>query len=289
VSPTSAPPLIARLGHEADRARRGAMLALRSFDPRIRALPDFVVIGAQKSGTSSLYARLSSHPSVVPALRKELHFFDRAPAPLRRYRSFFPHQGALDRAAARTGRGVTGEATPFYLFHPAVPARIHAVVPAARLVVLLREPVSRAISSYHHAVRRGFESRPIEAALDPAAAEVLPPATDVGWYDDVASPARRRGYLARGRYAEQLERWFAQFPREQFLVLESGAMRVAGVPPDVCAFLGLAVHESAATLDRNIGAYAPPPAHLVATLREYYRPHNARLFELLDTDFGWPA
>lgn len=279
----------ARLVHQADRAWRGLRLVGARVDPRARALPGFVVIGAQKAGTSSLYGQLAAHPSVLPALRKEVHFFDRPPGPPARYRAWFPRQAALDARTARTGFALTGEATPFYLFHPAVPERLRAVVPDARLIAVLRDPVARAISGYHHAVRMGHESRPIAEALDPDAAEVLAPAADVAWYDASSCPARRRGYLARGRYAEQLERWLAVFPREQLLVLDSDALRGGRVPAEVLTFLGLPAADPPTVADRNVGGYARPAADLESRLREYFAPYDARLASLLGIEIPWAS
>lgn len=275
-----------RLAHQLDRARRGAQLAAAHLDPRPRALPDFVIVGAQKAGTSSLYGQLAAHPSVVPALRKEVHFFDRRPARLARYRAWFPTRATLALVAERTGRGITGEATPYYLCHPAVPQRLRDAVPEARIIVVLRDPVARAISGYHHCVRHG-ERRPIDVALDPANAEVLPPASDVRWYDSPHSPLRNCGYLARGRYAEQLERWFAVFPREQILVLDSEVLRAGRIPDTVLSFLELPGDDVPVVADRNVGSYPPPATALEAELREYFRPHNERLVSLLGVELPW--
>lgn len=287
MSPAPDPTPADRISHQADRAWRGVRLAVARLDPRERALPDFVVIGAQKAGTSSLYGQLSAHPSVVPALRKEVHFFDRAPTSLARYRAWFPRRATIERVAVRTGRGITGEATPFYLCHPAVPSRLRAAVPDARLIAVLRDPVARAISGYHHAVRVGDEARPIEVALDPAAAETLPPASDAAWYDAAGCPLRLHGYLARSRYAEQLERWLTVFPREQLLVLDSDALRGGRVPDPVLEFLDLPASGATAVPDRNVGAYAVPASGLEAVLREYFRPHDEHLASLLGIELPW--
>ena len=282
--PTSPP---ARLAHQIDRAWRALRLTAARVDPRARALPDFVVIGAQKAGTSSLYGQLSAHPSVVPALRKEVHHFDRSPAVVAPYRAWFPRRATLDRVAARTGRAITGEATPFYLCHPAVPTRMRPVVPDVRLIAVLRDPVARAISGYHHAVRVGDEDRPIERALDPTAVEDLPPATDAAWYDAPDCPLRLHGYLARGRYAEQLERWFSVYPRAQVLVLDSDALRGGRVPDAVLEFLDLPVPSVAAVADRNVGAYTAAASDLESVLRDYFRPHDERLSSLLGVELPW--
>jgi hypothetical protein len=257
--------------------------------PRPRALPDFLVLGAQKAGTSSLYGQLAAHPSVLPALRKEVHHFDRAPARLRPYRAWFPRQASLDALAARTGRAVTGEATPFYLLHPAAPARTRAAVPDARLIVVLRDPVARAVSGFHHAVRVGDEHRPIEVALDPDEAESLAPPSAVAWYDSPRCPARLRGYLARGHYADQIDRWLAEYPRDQMLVIDSLALRGGRAPAEVLRFLDLPDGGVAPVEDRNVGVYESPPPALAARLRDHFAPHDARLASLLGIEIPWSA
>jgi hypothetical protein len=270
------------------RARDDVIVRSRMLGSAPRPLPEFVVLGAQKAGTSTLYAGLAAHPQVVPALRKEVHAFDTGPVDARRYRANFPTLAA--RAAVERATGlpaITGEATPFYLFHPLAPARAHAVIPDALLVVVLRDPVARAVSGYHHAVRFGDERRPIELALDPGREEPLAPPDDARSYDSRRSAARRRGYLARGRYAEQLERWFAHYPREQVLVLESGALRAPDGWRTVQAFLDIDDHPRPAPHDRNVGAYGPPPAAVVDRLRGYFAPHDERLFELLGARYDW--
>jgi len=246
------------------RARRAAgpaVVATRRWGAHGRVLPDFVVLGAQKSGTTTLYTQLTRHPAVMPALRKEVHYFDAAPRPIEWYRAFFPRRRAMEARAATVGHAVTGEATPFYLVHPGAPTRLRAAVPHARLVVVLRDPVERAVSGYHHAVRMGDELRPIEVALDPANVEVLPDAVD--WYDDPDCPARRRGYLVRGRYAEQLERWFTALSRAQVLVLETRELAGGVALAKTLEFLGLPTTAvDAARASRRPGASRPLPVSL---------------------------
>ncbi len=129
------------------RLRRRARLATAGA----RRLPDFLVIGAQRAGSTSLFAQLCAHPGVAAPSHKEIHYFDlqsfRGP---RWYRSHFPP------VASSRGR-ITGEASPYYLFHPAVPARVAEALPEVRLIALLRDPVARAYSHYQLSVRDGHE------------------------------------------------------------------------------------------------------------------------------------
>ena len=246
-------------------------------------LPHFLVIGAQKSGTTSLYRLLGRHPEVVRARHKELHFFDREHARGRRWYERqlpSPLRVFVRRLAGR--RTLCGEATPAYLALPEVPARVRALLPDARLVALLRDPTRRAISHYHHRVRNHGESRPIAEVLD---AELLRAAQSG---ESSLSPL---GYLARGHYARQLERWLALFPRAQILVLPAEPFYADPAPTvrRVADFVGLASFDprrnAGAFRVRHAGRYARPPADLVARLDDHFAPHNERLLALLGSDF----
>ncbi|MBM3671151.1 MAG: sulfotransferase domain-containing protein [Actinobacteria bacterium] len=261
------------------RTGASVLLATRIPTTRWRALPDFVIIGAQKAGTTSLYEGLVDHPDVGRAFRKEVHFFDTTRYPsLGWYRRHFPFE--------REGR-LTGESSPYYLFHPAVPARMKRVVPDVRLIAILRDPVARAISQYHHARHWGFDDRPIDEALDPAHQDELAPPADEAWYDRHDSPARERAYLARGCYDEQLARWLEVFDHDRLLLLDSSELDGGSAIPAAHRFLGLREHAVTAVPHRNVGAYEESDAALVERLREHFRPHNDRLLEVTGRAFRW--
>jgi hypothetical protein len=272
------------------RARRAAgpvVVASRRWNAHGRVLPDFVILGAQKSGTTTLYGQLARHPAVMPALRKEVHFFDAPPRPIEWYRAFFPRRRALEARRQAVGHAVTGEATPFYLMHPLASVRLRAALPRARLVAILRDPVERAVSGYHHAVRMGHETRAIEVALDPENEETRPYVEE--GYDDPACPTRLRGYLARGHYAEQLTRWFAQVGRERVLVLETRELAGGAALAKTLDFLGLPATGLESGSDRNVGRYEPPAPEVEQRLRDYFKDHNETLFTLLGCRFDWPT
>jgi hypothetical protein len=261
------------------RAGAAALLATRIPTTRWRALPDFVIIGAQKAGTTSLYEGLVEHPDVRRAFRKEVHFFDTPHYPnLGWYRRHFPidHEGRL-----------TGESSPYYLFHPTVPTRMKRVLADVRLIAILRDPVARAISQYHHARAWGFDDRPINDALDPAQQDELAPPSDEAWYDRPDSPARERAYLARGHYADQLTRWLEVFDNERFLLLDSTELDAGSAIPAAQRFLGLSDRPVPSVPHRNVGAYEEPDATLIGRLREYFAPHNDRLIAVAGRAFPW--
>jgi len=133
-------------------------------------MPDFLIIGATKSGTMSLYRMIASHPQVMPAKSKECAFFNRdlyaRPLGGLWYRSHFPNVLHRHRLSRLHGRKIlTGEATPNYLFSPHAPGRVKATLPDARLIVTLRNPVDRAYSAYCMHIRNNLESLTFEDAI----------------------------------------------------------------------------------------------------------------------------
>jgi hypothetical protein len=246
--------------------------------------PDFIVFGAQKSGTTSLYRYLTAHPSVAPAAEKQLDFFSHA-AFHRGYEWY------LSRFSEREPGVLSGEASPYYMFHPHAPGRIFEFDPNVRLVAILRNPVDRTYSHYQHQVRNHREPLSFEEALSSEADRISGEAEkmmlDATFYSTVH---RRHSYLARSRYAEQLETWFSLFSEEQILVLESGALfeepeKTLG---RATSFLGLSPFRLE-SYDRFMpGSYVEAMApETRERLVEYFRPHNARLCAMLGEEFAW--
>lgn len=184
---------------------------------RAGRLPDFLVVGAAKSGTTSLARHLRTHPDVYIPLKKELHFFNND-ANFALGPEWYAAQFADGASAAQVG-----EATPTYMYNPLAVERMHDLVPGARLMVMLRHPVERAYSHYWHMCALGLERRPFDAVIADPDAEAA------------------YGYVARGRYAEQLRRLYSRFPPEQVRVillddLEGDPATVMG---GVCRYLGI--------------------------------------------------
>ena len=252
---------------------------------RLRAEPSFLIVGAQKSGTTSMYNHLVSHPQVRRPLTKEVHYFDvhysRGPA---WYRSNFPLK------AARQGAWITGEATPAYLFHPGAPERVAALLPGARLVVLLRNPVDRAYSHYHHELAKGAETLSFEQALKAEPTRLEGELErQMAEADYFSYNARHYAYLERGMYADQLSRWLAFFPWDQLLVLRSECLFANPGPVlrRVHHFLALD-HLEADDFDvHNDRDYEAMDPGVRGRLVEHYREPNERLFQMLGRSFDW--
>jgi hypothetical protein len=247
-----------------------------------RSLPDAVILGAQKCGTSSLQGYLVQHPGVIAPLRKEVHYFDLNHGQGETwYRAHFGREGEP---------GLNLDASPYYLFHPAVPPRMHALLPEAKLIVLLRDPVRRAYSHYWHERDKGRESLSFEDAIHAEPSRLGQDEVRLASGELEASREHQlHSYLARGRYAEQLERWYALYPRERVLVLrfEDFVREPLAGLNQTLAYLGLSPMTALDLEARNTRKYPPMSDDTAARLREYYAPHNRRLEALLGREMGW--
>ena len=226
----------------------------------------------------------------MPSLRKEVHYFDRnASQDAGWYRAHFPRQSQLKRHHA-----IAVEATPYYLFHPYAPQRARAVVPDARLIALLREPGERAFSQWRHNRRRGVEPLEFQDALDAETDRLA------GEEDRLADPAyvsaahQRFSYVARGRYAEQLERWAASYPGDQLMV--STTDELFGSKQDterrrIREFTGLDPTSPLGPLPTvNVSSERPVPADARRWLDDAFSEPNRRLARLLgDTAPIWAS
>lgn len=266
-----------------------------------RILPDFMVIGAAKCGTTSLFDWICQHPYVVRPTtdgreRKELLYFDYGFAKRPGwYREHFALQSERDAFTAQHGRPfLTGEATATYLTHWWAPKRAAGMVPDAKLIVTLRNPVDRAYSAFHMSRRRKVErSEVFEEAIALEAQRLAPEEaatrSDPHYNPPLPPPLGYWSYLTRSRYDEHISRWFEFFPRDQFLFIEFEQMAAdpQATLDRVYDFLGLPPHQHEAFPQLNTGSYTSMSAETRAALVEYFRPHNARVRELTGMNFGW--
>jgi hypothetical protein len=244
-------------------------------------LPNAIVIGAAKGGTTSVYRWLSRHPDVCASRVKEVKYFN-------------DHydKGACWYAAHFVGDGrksVRVEASPSYLWDPRLPERVRSLLPTPKLVVLLREPVDRAWSQYWMRVRHGWERLSFRDAIRREAdrfglAGPFPADGSVA-----ATVYAHQSYLGKGVYAPQLERWLAAFPRSSFHFIRSEDLfrSPAAVLGELLRFLGLAPLALNDLLPQNAGRYPPLDAEFRHELDACFAASNRRVEQL--TGISWPA
>jgi Sulfotransferase domain len=251
-----------------------------------RGWPSALIIGAQRSGTSSLFNYLARHPHVRAPVTKEVHYFDfHFRKPVLWYRGRFPYSRKL-RAGA-----LTFEASPYYLAHPLVPGRAARLLPEVKLIALLRNPVDRTLSHYHHEVRGGRESLSFAEAIEREAERLAGEEERLGNDPEYYSFNHHRySYTTRGLYLQQLRRWMVHYPRGQLLVLQSEWLfrDPAAATAAVHDFLGLGPFRLPSYRPYYGGHYERAmPEELRAKLVRYFAPHNCELFQWLGEHYDW--
>lgn len=247
-------------------------------------LPDFLCIGAQKAGTSTLHVMLMAHPQVFVPRRKELHYFTlHSGRSIDWYSSFYHDARDLQES---------GEVTPYYLFHPAAAARIRRLLPHVRLILLLRDPVERALSGYFHSVRRGEEKLDIESAFEREETRLE------GAEERLMQVGARHlahqlySYTSRSRYDRQISVYRSLFPSDRMLLVRSEDLvgNTAQTWPAIQRFLGVDPSPWEGELPRrNQGRYSA--AAVPAALRERLRTQLDPTYRAMDVEYGikWNA
>jgi sulfotransferase family protein len=260
----------------------------------LRLTPGFVMVGASRAGTTSLFRALSAHPQVQrPAVNKGVRYFDlNYDRPFAWYQGHFPLAAAARRRAGGLGEPVAFEASGYYMFHPFAIERLAHVLPGVRIVAMLRDPVERAFSAWKHESARGYEWETFETALE------LEDDRLKGEVDRMrADPAyesfchRHHSHRQRGEYADQLERIYACFPREQVHILESE--RFFAQPETeysrLIEFLGLQPFAPRQFDQHNSRPSAPMGDAVRRRLERHYEPYNQHLAELLGHRPAWSS
>ena len=285
------PPLKQRAPHRVKVLGRRLSVAAGQRTSGLRMTPAFVLAGAQRCGTTSLFRALIAHPSVLgPVHHKGVNYFDvnysRGPA---WYQGHFPLR-SVARLRARGSAPITFEASGYYVYHPLAAARLARDLPDVKVLVMLRDPVERAYSAYKHELARGFETEPFERALELEDGRVEPDlARMLADGDHFGFSHRHHSYRRRGQYAEQLQRLVDLVGRERLHVVDSA--RFFDRPREefgrVTDFLGLERHDDIAFDRWNARPGTAMPTAAEAFLREALAPHDVALERLLGERPSW--
>ncbi|MBD1830240.1 tetratricopeptide repeat protein [Microcoleus vaginatus GB1-A2] len=254
----------------------GILPVLQSWNLKPVKVPNFIIIGSQRCGTTSLYTYLAQHPQILTPIKKEMDFFswhfDRG---IDWYLAHFPPMPQGEQF-------LTGEASPSYFDCREAPERLYTAFPEAKLIVLLRNPVDRAISQFYRLTALNWEAR----SLDRAISDEVERLNQNPEYIIGEEPGN---YLARGRYIEFIKNWRNFFPQEQLLILKSEDFYAgaAGTVKQVLEFLDLPEYQLSEYQNANPGSYQPVNQSVRDWLRNYFQPYNQQLEEYLSTNFNW--
>jgi hypothetical protein len=264
-----------------------------------RSRPDFLVIGAKRGGTTSMFNYLMMHEGILGLFpqsrgrKSSDYFFKNLAKGDDWYRSHFHTQGYRDRLASRLGYDpVAGEASPYYMWDPRIASAAHRVNPDLKAVALLRDPVKRAWSHYQERVANGVEPLSFVDALEAeearTAGETERMAADPSYYSEAHD---WYSYQARGVYQPQLENWVSVFPKEQLLVLRSEDLYadVQGTFDTISTFLGVPPVQLPTTRTFGAGKRDPMPEQARQRLEDHFREPNRRLADYLQRDLGWSS
>ncbi|MBE9187132.1 tetratricopeptide repeat protein [Microcoleus sp. LEGE 07076] len=254
----------------------GKMPVLQNWNLKPVKVPNFIIIGSQRCGTTSLYTYLAQHPQILTPIKKEMDFF-----------SWHFHRG-IDWYLAHFplrpegGEFVTGEASPSYFDCREAPDRLYSLFSEAKLIVLLRNPVDRAISHFYRLKGLNWEGR----SLDRAISDEIERLNQNPEYIIGEEPGN---YLARGRYIEFIKNWLAFFPKEQLLILQSEDLYAGAATTvnHVLAFLDLPKYQLSEYQNANPGAYPLVNQSVRHLLSDYFKPYNQELEEYLGRKFDW--
>lgn len=270
------------------RIKKDLKLQLRSLTAVKRNLPDFLIFGAQKCGTTSLYQYLIQHPQIIPAFKKEIKYFDQNPGKsIDWYRSHFPS------ISENSIKLLTGEATPDYIFFPEIAQKVAELIPQIKLIAVFRNPVERAYSQYKYSVWRGFEFASFEEAIDREDERLSAASKNCKQQGEILSineVYRENSYVSRGLYSRQLKYWLKCFPRKQFLFLSTEDLQShpEQTLKKIIRFLEINDFHFDTQKRYHQSPEFPEMEHGIKNkLTGFFKFHNEEFFSLIGEKFNW--
>lgn len=255
----------------------------------LRVLPNFIIIGSMKSGTTSLYYNICQHPCVLKAAYDEIGFFDsNYHLGLNWYRSMFPTKKKMREVEIKEGVSITGEDTPFYFWNPLSAKRILELLPNIKLISILRNPIDRAYSEY--------QDLAITDTNFPSFEEMIEGEIETRTYDELVITEenfetfnQKKSYLLKGIYVDQLKIWNSLFAKKQILTISSEDLKLnpQETLKTIFEFLKLSNYKIETPQYKKQKKYVAMNPETREKLIEFYKPHNERLFKFIGKKFDW--
>ena len=254
----------------------------------LRVLPDFIIIGSMKCGTTSLYYDICEHPCASPAAYDEIGFFDsNFHLGLNWYRSMFPTKRRIEDIRRKEGVAITGEDTPFYFWNPVAAKRIQKLLPNIKLITILRNPIDRAYSEYQDVVSSESNSPSFETFIEN---EINTRKKGIIITEENFEIFNQNdSYLLKGIYVDQLKIWTGLFPKEQIFTLSTESLNSdpTASMESVFQYLNLPDYKIKNPQRQKQKKYAPMDSQTRKLLIEFFKPHNERLFKFIGKKFDW--
>ena len=282
---------------------KGTFRAIGTMTASARPAPDFVIIGTKRGGTTSLYRHMLQHPAVMPMfpsarrlpLKKDIkavRYFDSGfHRSFSWYRGHFPTRASRMLASRRVGgRVVSGEASPYYLFHPLAAERAGHLIPTTKVIILLRNPIDRAFSHYKERRREGIEKLSFEEAIEEEplrlAGEEERLRADPYYY---SYAHEHLSYVAQSLYSRSVARWQRHFSQSSMLVIRSEDLYENGVEvvARVLNFIGLEQAHSQELPKLNATSRSSMEPATRAKLAERFAPDVRELESTLGVELDW--
>ena len=255
----------------------------------IRVIPDFLVIGAKRCGTTSLYQHLPEHPCISKSPYDNMGFFnDNFHLGVNWYKSFFPTTFTRDKIKSKFGGFLAFDVTTKYMEEESTANNVYQTKPNMKIIIILRNPVDRAYSQYHLSVRQTAERRSFEDVVEENMNR-LNKESHEHYEIKPRFSAKEDNYLKKGLYALQLRYWLKIFPRENILTVstEEFESNQQIIYNKIFEFLNISKFEVKNTKKMEKGNYPPIKSETRNLLLDYFRPHNHELFELINMEFDW--
>ena len=255
----------------------------------IRVIPDFLVIGAKRCGTTSLYQHLPEHPCISKSPYDNMGFFnDNFHLGVNWYKSFFPTTFTRNKIKSKFGDFLAFDVTTKYMEEESTANNVYQTKPNMKIIIILRNPVDRAYSQYHLSVRQTAERRSFEDVVEENMNR-LNKESHEHYEIKPRFSAKEDNYLKKGLYALQLKYWLKIFPRENILIVstEEFESNQQIIYNKIFEFLNISKFEVKNTKKMEKGNYLPMKSETRNLLLDYFRPHNHELFELINMEFDW--
>tara|TARA_B100000745_G_scaffold128395_1_gene83715 strand:+ start:1256 stop:2113 length:858 start_codon:yes stop_codon:yes gene_type:complete len=255
----------------------------------IRVIPDFLVIGAKRCGTTSLYQHLPEHPCISKSPYDNMGFFnDNFHLGVNWYKSFFPTTFTRNKIKSKFGGFLAFDVTTKYMEEESTANNVYQTKPNMKIIIILRNPVDRAYSQYHLSVRQTAERRSFEDVVEENMNR-LNKESHEHYEIKPRFSAKEDNYLKKGLYALQLRYWLKIFPRENILTVstEEFESNQQIIYNKIFEFLNISKFEVKNTKKMEKGNYPPIKSETRNLLLDYFRPHNHELFELINMEFDW--